>query len=116
MSDLRHFLCLPDGAPALARRLGLRRASTCEAHATCAHLPRGQRPHIDRYVPDQIFADPRLAAIYDDFNRDRSDLDHYEAIVDELGAHRAGHRMRHRCARLQACAPRHHDDRRCALV
>lgn len=44
------------------------------------------RPPIVRYVPDQIFADPRLAAIYDDFNRDRSDLDHYEAIVDELGA------------------------------
>ncbi|MEK7424435.1 MAG: hypothetical protein AAB131_11420 [Actinomycetota bacterium] len=38
-------------------------------------------------MQDQIFADPRLAAIYDDFNRDRFDLDHYEAIVDELGAH-----------------------------
>ena len=37
-------------------------------------------------MPDLIFADPRLAAIYDDIDGDRSDLDHYEAIVDELGA------------------------------
>jgi SAM-dependent methyltransferase len=39
-----------------------------------------------RSVPDLIFADPRLAAIYDDVDGDRCDLDHYEAIVDELGA------------------------------
>ena len=37
-------------------------------------------------MPDPIFADPRLAAIYDDVDGDRTDLDHYEAIVDELGA------------------------------
>lgn len=37
-------------------------------------------------VADRLFADPRLAAIYDDIDNDRSDLDHYEAIVDELGA------------------------------
>ena len=37
-------------------------------------------------MPDPIFADPRLAAIYDDVDGDRGDLDHYEAIVDELGA------------------------------
>ena len=37
-------------------------------------------------VPDPIFADPRLASIYDDVDGDRADLDHYEAIVDELGA------------------------------
>jgi SAM-dependent methyltransferase len=37
-------------------------------------------------VPDTVFADPRLAAIYDDVEGDRCDLDHYEAIVDELGA------------------------------
>ena len=37
-------------------------------------------------MPDQIFADPRLAAIYDDIDGDRADLDHYEAIVDKLGA------------------------------
>jgi SAM-dependent methyltransferase len=37
-------------------------------------------------VADRLFADPRLAAIYDDIENDRSDLDHYEAIVDELGA------------------------------
>jgi SAM-dependent methyltransferase len=37
-------------------------------------------------MPDPIFETPRLAAIYDDFDSDRSDLDVYEALVDELGA------------------------------
>jgi SAM-dependent methyltransferase len=37
-------------------------------------------------MPDPIFAHPRLAAIYDDLEDDRPDLDHYEAIVAELGA------------------------------
>ena len=37
-------------------------------------------------MPDRIFADPRLAAIYDDVDSDRSDLEPYEAIVDELEA------------------------------
>jgi SAM-dependent methyltransferase len=37
-------------------------------------------------VPDPIFADPRLAAIYDEIDDDRSDLDEYAALVDELGA------------------------------
>ncbi len=37
-------------------------------------------------MPDRIFADPRLAAIYDEIDGDRCDLDHYEAILDELGA------------------------------
>lgn len=37
-------------------------------------------------MPDRIFADPRLAAIYDEIDGDRRDLDHYEAILDELGA------------------------------
>ncbi|MFC6703724.1 class I SAM-dependent methyltransferase [Flexivirga alba] len=36
--------------------------------------------------PDAGFADPRLAVLYDFFDDDRSDLDVYEAIVDELGA------------------------------
>lgn len=39
-----------------------------------------------RSVPDLVFADARLAAIYDDVDGHRCDLDHYEAIVDELGA------------------------------
>jgi SAM-dependent methyltransferase len=39
-----------------------------------------------RCVPDSIFADPRLAAIYDDIDDDRSDLEHYEAIIESLGA------------------------------
>jgi SAM-dependent methyltransferase len=38
------------------------------------------------FVPDPIFADPRLAVIYDDIDGDRADLDHYEGIVDELAA------------------------------
>ena len=37
-------------------------------------------------MPDPILADPRLARIYDDLDADRTDLDHYESIVDELGA------------------------------
>ena len=39
-------------------------------------------------MPDSIFDHPRLARIYDDLEGDRHDLDHYEAIVDELGARR----------------------------
>jgi ubiquinone/menaquinone biosynthesis C-methylase UbiE len=37
-------------------------------------------------VPDAIFAHPRLAQVYDAFDDDRSDLDAYLAITDELGA------------------------------
>jgi len=36
--------------------------------------------------PDAVFADPRLAVLYDVFDDDRTDLDVYAAIVDELGA------------------------------
>jgi SAM-dependent methyltransferase len=36
--------------------------------------------------PDPIFADPRLAEIYDDLDGERDDLDHYESIIAELGA------------------------------
>lgn len=36
--------------------------------------------------PDPIFADSRLARIYDDIDGDRVDLDLYESIVEELGA------------------------------
>jgi SAM-dependent methyltransferase len=39
-------------------------------------------------VPDPIFADPRLAAVYDAFDGPRDDLEAYLAICDELGAHR----------------------------
>jgi len=35
---------------------------------------------------DRLFEEPRLAAIYDAVDGDRSDLDAYAAIVDELGA------------------------------
>ena len=37
-------------------------------------------------MADPIFEDPRLAAIYDPLDADRSDLDVYAALVDELGA------------------------------
>jgi len=37
-------------------------------------------------VPDAVFADPRLAVLYDVVDDDRSDLDVYVDIVDELGA------------------------------
>jgi SAM-dependent methyltransferase len=37
-------------------------------------------------VPDPIFADPRLAALYDVLDGDRSDLEVYLAIVGELEA------------------------------
>lgn len=38
--------------------------------------------------PDPEFADPRLAALYDALDADRSDLDVYLALVRELGAQR----------------------------
>lgn len=37
-------------------------------------------------MPDAAFSDPRLAALYDPLDPDRSDLDVYAALVDELGA------------------------------
>jgi ubiquinone/menaquinone biosynthesis C-methylase UbiE len=37
-------------------------------------------------VPDPIFADPRLARLYDVVDDDRSDLDVYAGIIDELKA------------------------------
>jgi SAM-dependent methyltransferase len=37
-------------------------------------------------MPDAIFADPRLAAIYDPLDPDRSDLDVYAAMMSEFGA------------------------------
>lgn len=40
----------------------------------------------DPVRPDRIFADPRLAAVYDDLDADRSDLDAYIAMVEEFGA------------------------------
>jgi SAM-dependent methyltransferase len=39
-------------------------------------------------APDAIFADPRLAALYDAFDDDRSDLDLYRGVAWELGARR----------------------------
>jgi SAM-dependent methyltransferase len=39
-------------------------------------------------VPDEHYENPRLAAIYDALDPDRSDLEVYAAIVEELGARR----------------------------
>jgi SAM-dependent methyltransferase len=40
------------------------------------------------HVVDAIFAERRLAEVYDPLDPDRSDLDAYAAMVDEFGAHR----------------------------
>ena len=42
-------------------------------------------------MPDPVFSDPRLARLYDAFDGDRSDLDHYVALVEELVADRPDH-------------------------
>ena len=39
-------------------------------------------------MPDELFEHPRLVAIYDALDADRSDLEVYAAIAEELGAHR----------------------------
>ncbi|GIG34966.1 class I SAM-dependent methyltransferase [Cellulomonas pakistanensis] len=39
-------------------------------------------------MPDAIFADPRLARLYDVFDDDRSDLDLYRGVAREVGARR----------------------------
>lgn len=44
------------------------------------------RSHQNRLMPDAIFNDPRLAAVYDPLDPDRSDLDVYVALTQELGA------------------------------
>ncbi len=44
-------------------------------------------PMVD-HMPDAIFEHPRLAAIYDALEADRSDLQVYADIAGELGAHR----------------------------
>ena len=41
--------------------------------------------HTVSAVPDAIFANSRLAEIYDDLEADRCDLDHYVAIAEEFG-------------------------------
>ncbi len=41
---------------------------------------------LNAEVPDPLFADRRLAVVYDPLDPDRSDLDAYAGIVEELGA------------------------------
>src|SRR6202035_844068 len=47
-----------------------------------------RRGGYGRGVPDAIFADPRLARVYDAFDGPRDDLAAYVAIAGELGADR----------------------------
>jgi SAM-dependent methyltransferase len=42
--------------------------------------------HENRGVADAIFTDPRLAAVYDPLDPDRSDLDAYLALARQIGA------------------------------
>ena len=46
----------------------------------------GERGWLSPPAPDPLFAEPRLARIYDALEADRADLDAYEALVAELGA------------------------------
>ncbi len=50
--------------------------------------PAGPAPHTFGRMADECFAHPRLAAIYDPLDTDRSDLDAYLRIVAEVGARR----------------------------
>jgi SAM-dependent methyltransferase len=55
----------------------------------CDPLRRGREgTAVLKSLPDALFADPRLAALYDTLEADRPDLDAYAAIVDELEARR----------------------------
>ncbi len=60
--------------------------STTDDHRENVDRPPTTGPYGPGPMPDPIFAHPRLAAVYDDLEDDRPDLDHYEAIVTELGA------------------------------
>ena len=54
---------------------------------------------------DDIFDDPRLAAMYDPLDPDRSDLDVYVAIADRLGARRVLDVGCGTAARSRSCSP-----------
>jgi hypothetical protein len=71
----------------------LSRASARRARAWLAAQPGHQRAlslggRYGRTVPDAIFADPRLAPLYDAFDGSRGDLPAYIRIAAELGAER----------------------------
>jgi SAM-dependent methyltransferase len=46
----------------------------------------GSGVEVSTAVADNVFEDSRLASVYDLLDPDRSDLDHYRAIADEVGA------------------------------
>src|SRR5581483_10046909 len=81
-----------------AARPAARARASCEARSRRRSPRRSGRgrgsragPPYDASVggmPDAIFEDPRLAAVYDALDPDRSDLDVYVAIAEELGARR----------------------------
>lgn len=66
-----------------SRRSGARRATDPEPPGRAGAPDSVARVDTE---PDAIFAEPRLAAIYDDLDPDRSDLEPYRALVRELGA------------------------------
>lgn len=51
-------------------------------------LPNPRKTRLRRQLAGDIFVHPRLAAIYDALDPDRSDLEAYVAIADELDARR----------------------------
>jgi SAM-dependent methyltransferase len=66
--------------PTLTMRCRHPIGSSIEVHARARNLEGSP------LVADAIFEDPRLARIYDAFESDRSDLDVYVDLADELGA------------------------------
>lgn len=72
------------GAPR-TRRVGATAVAVLLVRPSNADAMSGCARHAD-VVPDRIFDEPRLAAIYDDLDADRSDLDVYMSIVRDLGA------------------------------
>ena len=54
--------------------------------ASAGRCAEAAAPRRDGLVDDAIFRERRLAEIYDPLDPDRSDLDAYAALVDELGA------------------------------
>ena len=92
----------PAARPPRARRLISRRRST-------NRLPADPSSGHTRGVAGSIIDDPRLAEVYDPLDPDRSDLDVYIAMVEELGLRRvldvAAGRARSPARWLDAAAP-----------
>lgn len=68
--------------------VSLARVATPVSAAQCGVSSNREREGFPRMrpMPDRIFAERRLAEIYDPLDPDRGDLDVYVALVEELGA------------------------------